>query len=124
LKRRQVVQILVIEFTGDLAKPPLHLGEIVRHPPRTYILKGETRLHLVTMAVQPLALAVVIPQEMRGIVMRPDVQDVHSGDDQRALRSERTETSTSGGCVTANRTARATSSGVNIVARGGRSSRE
>src|SRR5690606_27917760 len=109
----------MIQLAGDLAQHLLRRREIVGHTARADVVKGQCRLHLVAVPVQPLALAVVIAQKMRGIVMRSDVDYVHAPR-QRALRIATRVTSTSSGCVTAYSTALATSSDSSIIEREGR----
>jgi hypothetical protein len=71
------VQVGVVERIRELPQVALHIDEVERHAARIQSVRAERDFDDVAVAVQQLALPLVIAQEMRAVVMGLHTHDVH-----------------------------------------------
>ena len=112
----QVVQIPVVQPSGQIAEVPLELHEVDGDPPLVQVRRLDGNLDDVAVAMQPLALALVVPEEVGRVVVGPNADRVH----QWAASTVRYGICTSGGREARKSAHAATDRGSSIDARGGR----
>src|SRR5690606_8938808 len=77
-ERREVVEVLVVQALGELAQVVLDLDEVEGEAVLVELVPGEGELHDVAVAVQTLALPLVVAEEVGAVVVGLNADDVHA----------------------------------------------